>query len=96
MSRRTDVVARRVFGARTHGRALGSNVLSTSLAALLIHLTVGVAVVELRVCERLTSSSEEVPAILTLITCTFVLGQAHRIAGRMTLANAFEVMYRVG
>ena len=56
---------------------------------------VGVAVVELRVCERLTSSSEEVPAILTLITCTFVLGQAHRIAGRMTLANAFEVIYRV-
>ena len=79
MSRRTDVVARRVFGARTHGRALGSNVLSTSLAALLIHLTVGVAVVELRVSEGLSSSRMELYVSVKILGLLI----ARRTAGRV-------------
>ena len=79
MSRRTDVVARRVFGARTHGRALGSNVLSTSLAALLIHLTVGVAVVELRVSEGLSTSRMELYVSVKILGLLI----ARRTAGRV-------------
>ena len=59
------------------------------------HLTVGVAVVELNVCERLSSSSVKLSVSALIFTRMLLLGLGHSNVGRVARTKVFEGVFWV-